>query len=92
MGIYVCGATVQAPPHVGHIRSGLSFDILRRWLMASSFDVTYIRNVTVRFDHHNYLRPGGITVTDATGRQIDTFKLAGYRLETVGSSPARSAA
>lgn len=47
----------------------------------------YMRNVTVRFDHHNYLRPGGITVTDATGRQIDTFKLAGYRLETVGSSP-----
>jgi len=46
VGIYVCGATVQAPPHVGHIRSGLSFDILRRWLMASSFDVTYIRNVT----------------------------------------------
>jgi cysteinyl-tRNA synthetase len=31
---------------VGHIRSGLSFDILRRWLMAASFDVTYIRNVT----------------------------------------------
>ena len=46
VGIYVCGATVQAPPHVGHIRSGLSFDILRRWLMASNFDVTYIRNVT----------------------------------------------
>ena len=46
VGIYVCGATVQAPPHVGHIRSGLSFDILRRWLMTSSFDVTYIRNVT----------------------------------------------
>jgi cysteinyl-tRNA synthetase len=46
VGIYVCGATVQAPPHVGHIRSGLSFDILRRWLMAASFDVTYIRNVT----------------------------------------------
>ncbi|CAB4927931.1 unannotated protein [freshwater metagenome] len=46
VGIYVCGATVQAPPHVGHIRSGLSFDILRRWLMALNFDVTYIRNVT----------------------------------------------
>ncbi len=46
VGIYVCGATVQAPPHVGHVRSGLAFDILRRWLAASNFDVTYIRNVT----------------------------------------------
>ena len=30
--LYLCGATVQAPPHIGHIRSGVSFDILRRWL------------------------------------------------------------
>ncbi len=45
-GIYLCGATVQAPPHVGHIRSGVSFDVLRRWLMARGYDVTFIRNVT----------------------------------------------
>ncbi len=45
-GIYLCGATVQAPPHIGHIRSGVNFDILRRWLMATGFDVTMIRNVT----------------------------------------------
>lgn len=44
--IYVCGATVQAAPHVGHIRSGVNFDILRRWLIASGFEVTFIRNVT----------------------------------------------
>lgn len=44
--MYVCGATVQGPPHVGHIRSGVAFDIIRRWLMAKGFDVTYIRNVT----------------------------------------------
>ena len=30
VGIYLCGATVQAPPHIGHIRSGVNFDILRR--------------------------------------------------------------
>ena len=46
VGIYLCGATVQAPPHIGHIRSGVNFDILRRWLIASGFDVTFIRNVT----------------------------------------------
>ena len=45
-GIYLCGATVQAPPHIGHIRSGVNFDILRRWLITSGFNVTFVRNVT----------------------------------------------
>jgi cysteinyl-tRNA synthetase len=46
VGIYLCGATVQAPPHIGHIRSGVNFDILRRWLAASGYEVTFVRNVT----------------------------------------------
>ena len=46
VGIYLCGATVQAPPHIGHVRSGVNFDILRRWLTAIGYDVTFIRNVT----------------------------------------------
>lgn len=46
VGIYVCGATVQSFPHIGHVRSGINFDILRRWLSASGYDVTFIRNVT----------------------------------------------
>jgi cysteinyl-tRNA synthetase len=46
VGIYLCGATVQAPPHIGHIRSGVNFDILRRWLIASGYEVTFVRNVT----------------------------------------------
>lgn len=46
VGIYVCGATVQSFPHIGHVRSGINFDILRRWLTASGYEVTFIRNVT----------------------------------------------
>jgi cysteinyl-tRNA synthetase len=46
VSIYVCGATVQAAPHVGHIRSGVNFDILRRWLEKSGYATTFIRNVT----------------------------------------------
>jgi cysteinyl-tRNA synthetase len=46
VSIYVCGATVQAAPHIGHVRSGVNFDILRRWLTKSGYEVTFIRNVT----------------------------------------------
>ena len=46
VSIYVCGATVQAAPHIGHVRSGVNFDILRRWLLKSGYKVTLIRNVT----------------------------------------------
>jgi cysteinyl-tRNA synthetase len=44
--VYLCGATVQAPPHIGHIRSGVVFDILVRWLKASGYQTTFCRNVT----------------------------------------------
>ena len=46
VGIYLCGATVQAAPHIGHIRSGVNFDILRRWLITSGYKVNFIRNMT----------------------------------------------
>ncbi|WP_103529749.1 cysteine--tRNA ligase [Streptomyces sp. SM12] len=46
VSIYLCGATVQAAPHIGHIRSGLNFDILRRWLTHRGYEVTFVRNVT----------------------------------------------
>ena len=45
-GVYVCGLTVQSEPHVGHVRSAVNFDVLRRWLTASGYDVQFIRNVT----------------------------------------------
>jgi cysteinyl-tRNA synthetase len=47
VGIYLCGATVQSSPHIGHVRSGVNFDILSRWLThGHGYDVTLIRNVT----------------------------------------------
>lgn len=46
VSIYVCGATVQNSPHIGHVRSGINFDILRRWLIATGNKVTFIRNIT----------------------------------------------
>ncbi len=44
--MYVCGATVQGPPHIGHVRSGLNYDVLRRWLTHTGYDVTLVRNIT----------------------------------------------
>ena len=47
VGLYNCGATVQAPPHIGHLRgAGIVYDVLRRWLEHSGFEVTHVRNVT----------------------------------------------
>jgi cysteinyl-tRNA synthetase len=46
VGIYHCGLTVQAAPHVGHIYKEVVFDVLRRWLERLGYDVTIIANVT----------------------------------------------
>ena len=44
--MYVCGMTVYDVCHLGHARSMLAFDVVQRWLKASGWAVTYVRNVT----------------------------------------------
>ncbi|NMO03858.1 cysteine--tRNA ligase [Gordonia sp. TBRC 11910] len=46
VSVYLCGATVQGVPHIGHVRSGIAFDVLRRWLAYLGNDVLFVRNVT----------------------------------------------
>jgi len=45
-GVYLCGPTVQAAPHVGHARSAIAFDVVRRYLAWTGLEVTFVRNVT----------------------------------------------
>jgi cysteinyl-tRNA synthetase len=46
VGIYLCGLTVQSGPHIGHLRGGVNYDVLRRWLIHAGLRVTFIRNIT----------------------------------------------
>ena len=46
VSIYACGPTVQSSPHLGHIRKEVNFDVLRRWLEASGYEVTFVANIT----------------------------------------------
>jgi cysteinyl-tRNA synthetase len=46
VGLYVCGPTVDGVPHLGHGRFSLVFDVLRRYLLFSGLDVTYVSNIT----------------------------------------------
>jgi cysteinyl-tRNA synthetase len=46
VSIYHCGLTVQGPPHIGHIRKEVVFDVLRRWLVHQGLDVTIVANIT----------------------------------------------
>jgi cysteinyl-tRNA synthetase len=46
VGVYLCGLTVQSEPHIGHLRSGVSYDVLSRWLSHHGYQVTFVRNIT----------------------------------------------
>ncbi len=46
VAVYVCGLTVDGEPHLGHGRMALVFDVLRRYLVFTGLDVTYVSNIT----------------------------------------------
>ncbi len=51
VGIYLCGPTVYGPPHIGHGRATLAYDILRRFLEWTGLDVRLVSNITDIDDH-----------------------------------------
>lgn len=46
VGLYVCGPTVYGPPHLGHARGPITFDVLHRYLIHRGYKVRYVRNIT----------------------------------------------
>jgi len=72
VSMYVCGQTVYDAPHLGHARKDLGFDVVVRWLEASGYRVTYVRNFT-DIDDKIIARAGelGEPIATFTQRMID---------------------
>ena len=88
--MYVCGATVQSKPHVGHGRYAVVFDVVRRYFEWLGYDVTYVRNITDVDDKINARaaeeypgRPLNNAIAEVTTRTIVVRELMG------GTSDAR---
>ena len=76
VSLYVCGPTVYDDAHLGHAKSALVFDLLRRVLEAEGYEVTYARNITDIDDKIiNRSREAGIPITELT----DTYTEAYHR-------------
>ena len=72
--MYVCGMTVYDYCHIGHARSLISFDMIRRYLMHKGFDVHFVRNIT-DIDDKIIARANerGITIQELTAEFIQAM-------------------
>lgn len=72
--MYVCGMTVYDLCHLGHARSMIAFDVVQRWLRATGYQVTYVRNVTDIEDKIiKRAIENGETIRSLTDRMIDAL-------------------
>jgi len=73
-GMYVCGMTVQDKPHVGHMRYAVAGDVIRRYLEAKGYEVTYVTNFTDIDDRIiDRAKQEGIPHTKVSERNIAAF-------------------
>ncbi len=86
VGIYVCGATVQSEPHLGHGRYAVVFDVVRRYFTYLGYDVTYVRNVTDVDDKIiDAANAAGVSTQEIVDTAHDAFSQA---YEALGILPA----
>jgi cysteinyl-tRNA synthetase len=89
VGIYVCGPTVQAAPHLGHGRAAVVFDVVRRYFTWVGFEVTYVQNVTDIDDKIIAAAAEQGTSIDAVAqRSFEAFAEAYRRLQVLEPSVA----
>ncbi len=85
VGIYVCGATVQARPHVGHGRYAVVFDVVRRYFEWLGYQVTYVRNIT---DVDDKIIAAAAEAGITTAEVVDTANRAfEHAYEALGVAP-----
>ena len=80
-GVYVCGPTVYDYFHIGNARTFTAFDLVVRWLRASGYDVTYVRNITDIDDKiMDRAREKGEPIEALTERMVEAFAIDSARL------------
>jgi cysteinyl-tRNA synthetase len=88
VGIYVCGATVQTRPHLGHGRYAVVFDVVRRYFEWLGYDVTYVRNIT---DVEDKIIAAAaergvdtsVVVDEATAAFVEAYEALGVRVPDI---------
>jgi len=83
VGLYVCGPTVYGPPHVGHARSYVNFDVVRRFFEYAGYNVKYVQNITdVGHIVGDVDEGDDKIIAQATKENLDPYALA-YKYESI---------